>query len=221
MTRLSTLEITDGYLPADVMARIYRDLSRTNRWIGNRRAIIRALRQDSSRIGKVLDIGCGDGAILLEIERQLGMEVVGVDLRPPGKGGALIQIIQANAVMDDLPRADVAICVLVTHHLAESEFIALIRNVRRNCRRLIILDLVRNWLPLALFRLFVAPFGSAISAADGCLSVRRAYTACEFRSLVGRALAGTHSTYRHTVAPFYIRQVADISYAPTCARGGG
>lgn len=212
MTRLDALEITDGDLPAHAMARIYRDLLRTNRWLGNTRAIVRALRRDSSGIRKVLDIGSGNGGMLLEIQRQLGIEeVVGVDLRPPEKG-RFIPIIQANAVVDALPEADVAICVLVAHHLVENDLIALVRNVERSCRRLIILDLVRNRLPLVLFRFFVAPFVSPISAADGCLSVQRAYTADEFRTLIQRALAGTHATYTHSVAPLYIRQMADISF---------
>ena len=65
----------------------------------------------------------------------------------------------------------------MTHHLTDEDVIRLIHNVRRSCRRLIILDLVRHPLPAFLFRILVAPFVHRISAADGMHSFRRAFTA--------------------------------------------
>jgi hypothetical protein len=34
----------------------------------------------------------------------------------------------------------------------------------------------------------------------------------EFRGLIAQAVAGTGANFRHTVAPFWIRQMADIRY---------
>jgi hypothetical protein len=120
--------------------------------------------------------------------------------------------VKADAVRDRLPDADVAVCVHTTHHLTEAELVGLIRNVGRSCRRLLILDLVRHQLPLALFQLFVAPFVSRLNVVDGVRSVRRSFTPGEFAALTRRALEGTGATFRHRVAPFYIRQVLDIEY---------
>jgi hypothetical protein len=120
--------------------------------------------------------------------------------------------LKGNAVIDPLPRADVALAVCMVHHLSEAEIVGLIRNVSQSCRRLVILDLVRHWLPLCLFRLFVAPFLGQINIADGVTSIRRAYTPSESRKLVETAVRGTNACVYQTVAPFYIRQVIDISW---------
>jgi hypothetical protein len=151
--------------------------------------------------------------MLHEVSRALGVEAIGVDLRPPAPGTTPFPILQADAVRDSLPRADVAIGVSLVHHLEEDEIVALIRNVSRSCRRFVLMDLVRHWLPLGLFRVFVAPALSPLNVADGCQSVRRAYTAAEIRRAVTRALAGTGATFRHTVAPLYVRQTVDIRYS--------
>jgi hypothetical protein len=87
-----------------------------------------------------------------------------------------------------------------------------IRNVGRSCRRFIILDLVRHPLPLGLFRPGIAPLVGRINAEDGRRSIQRSYTPTEFRRIAESALAGTRGTFRHSVAPFYIRQIIDISY---------
>jgi SAM-dependent methyltransferase len=194
------------------MELVHRDLARTNHWLGNTSAIIRRLHQNPFPLRRVLDIGCGHGAILREIRRELNVDVVGVDLQPPATAVCGVPIIRANGVAERLPEADAAICVLMAHHLSASDVIDLIQNVRRSCRRLIILDLVRSWVPLLLFRIFVAPFLSPINGSDGCLSIKRAFTGAEFRSLIEGALRETGATWTHHVAPFRIRQIADIYF---------
>jgi len=152
--------------------------------------------------------------MLKEVRRRLGAEVVGVDLRPPKAAALPFEILRADAARDPLPAADVAISALVAHHLAVDELIAVIQNVGRKCRRFVILDLVRSRWPLLLFQTFVAPFVLPENRADGSLSIRRAYTPDELGSAVRKALAGAGATFRHSVAPFYIRQMIDISYHP-------
>ncbi|MGA2588822.1 MAG: methyltransferase domain-containing protein [Bryobacteraceae bacterium] len=180
-------------------------------WLGNTAAVLRLLRQDPIPIRSVLDIGCGHGGLLLEIRRRLGVEVIGFDLRK-ASAAAPVPILTGNAVTETLPRADVAIAVCVAHHLSGGDFIRLIRNVSGSCRRFIVLDLVRHRLPLALFRGFVCPFLCSLNAKDGATSIRRSYTPQEMRCVVDTALDGSDGEVRHTVAPFYIRQVVDISW---------
>jgi hypothetical protein len=89
----------------------------------------------------------------------------------------------------------------------------MIRNAGRCCRRFILLDLVRR-IPLILCQIFLAPVVSPITAADGKTSIRRACTPRELSALVTAALAGTQSTFKHSVSLFRTRQVIDISYIP-------
>jgi hypothetical protein len=156
---------------------------------------------------------CNRGGVLRDIANQLCVEVVGVDLSLPVRTDAKIPIVRANAVRDSLPAADVAFSMYLGHHLTEHDLIGLIRNVGRHCLRFILLDLVRHPLPLVLFRLLIAPFVSRIVVADGLLSIRRAYTPAELGKLTREALTGTGAQFRHSVAPFYMRQVLDISYS--------
>ncbi len=199
-------------LPAEVMRDVHRDLTRAHRWLGNTSAIISALKRNPLPVRRVLDIGCGDGALLLEIRRKLHADVVGVDLRPPSLKLTAVPIVQANAVREALPNCDAAVAVCVAHHLTDPDCMEMIRNVGRYCRRFIILDLVRHRLPLTLFRLAVGPLVHPVNAHDGCRSIRRSYTPRELGAIVTKALDGTRARFRHSVAPLYMRQMIDITY---------
>jgi 2-polyprenyl-3-methyl-5-hydroxy-6-metoxy-1,4-benzoquinol methylase len=211
MERVDAIELLeDPALPGEVVAQAYSDLARTQALLGNTAAVLRRLRGENVR--KVLDIGCGQGALLEQIRRELGVEVVGFDLRP-APAASSVSIFTGNAAMDPLPQADVALAVCLVHHLSEAELVAMIRNVSRSSRRLIVLDLVRHWIPLALFRVFLSPFLHRINAADGITSIRRSYTVSELRKIAEEAVKGTNARIVHTVAPFYIRQVVEISWS--------
>ncbi len=211
MNRAQVSELLeDPSLPEEVVASAYRDLARTQRFLRNTAAIFRLLKNDPVPIRRILDIGCGQGALLEQIREKLGVEVIGFDLRPAPCPP--VPILIGNAAVDPLPAADVAISVCLLHHLAEADVIELIRNVSKSCRRLILLDLVRHWIPLALFRVFLAPFLHRINAADGITSIKRAFTPRELRRIADEAIKGTNARIGHTVAPFYIRQIIDIEF---------
>jgi SAM-dependent methyltransferase len=209
MQRSFDSEILDGEdVPAEVVARAHRGLRLTHALLGNRAAILRALRRDGPPIRRVLDVGCGHGGMLADIRARLAVDVIGADLKPPAT--ALVPIVRADVTRDPLPEADVAISVCLAHHLTDDQFVDLIRNVAKSCRRFIILDLVRSRIPLVLFRVAAPLVLPPVNVADGATSIRRAFTPAEFRVLAGRALNG--APFRHAVAPLYIRQIADITY---------
>ncbi|HVO98764.1 MAG TPA: methyltransferase domain-containing protein [Bryobacteraceae bacterium] len=212
MDRADAVELLeDPSLPDEVAAKAYRELARTQCFLRNTAAIFRELRRNSLPIRRVLDIGCGHGALLEDIRGRLGVDVIGFDLRP-APASCTLPIVNGNAATDPLPEADVAICVCMLHHLSQHDAVALIRNASRSCRRLIVLDLVRHRIPLALFRVFLSPFLNRINAADGVTSIKRAFTPGEMRALVDEAVQGTGARVRHTVAPFYTRQIIDIEW---------
>ena len=203
----------DPNVPDDVWEKFHRDLSRLERVLGCHRTVIRALRDDQRPAESVLDIGCGNGMLLRKIRQDLGVAVTGIDLRAPRNPEQDITIMETDAVREPLPLADVAVSVYLVHHLSERGIVDLIRNVGRTSRRLILLDLVRHWLPLVLFRVFLGPLFGSIVHADGCQSIRRAYTPGELRTLVEEALGGSGACFRHSVSPLYASQLIDITWS--------
>jgi SAM-dependent methyltransferase len=206
-------EILDaGGQRPEMLERVHRALSRTHSVLGNHAAILRALRRDGQAVRRVLDIGCGHGGLLEKVRRQIGADVLGVDLCPPERGMGEFPILKLDAVREVLPAADVAVCVCLVHHLRDEDFVEMIRNVGRTCRRFVILDLVRHRVPMALFSAAAPLCLPKVNVLDGRQSIRRAYTPEEFGASITRAVAGTGAKFRHTVAPLWIRQMADIRY---------
>jgi SAM-dependent methyltransferase len=203
--------LDDPAVPDHVREVCYRDLARMHRWLGNTGAILSLIRRDPLPVTRVLDIGCGHGALLEEIREKLGVDVVGFDLLPPA-GRTRVPILRGDGTREPLPLADVAVSVVMAHHLSAAELSELIRNVGRSCRRFLILDLVRHPAPLALFRAFVAPFVNRINVEDGIKSLERAFTPKELKWIVADALEGTEAIFDLQVAPFFVRQIVDIRY---------
>jgi hypothetical protein len=213
MERQNEAEILDREDVAQGEAtRAYRQLARIHRLIGDTACVVRAIRRNALPVSRILDIGCATGLVADDIHRKLRIEMIGVDVNPRLSPDVHLPIVRANAIHDPLPCADVAFSMHLGHHLTESDLVKLICNVGRYCHRLILLDVVRHPLPLALFRLFVEPFASEIVAEDGETSFRRSYTTRELNQITASALAGSTAIFQQSVGPFYLRQVMDISY---------
>jgi 2-polyprenyl-3-methyl-5-hydroxy-6-metoxy-1,4-benzoquinol methylase len=193
-----------------VLDKFHRDLNFVNKCLGTFPTIERFIRNGDQPVRSVIDIGCGGGALLEYLRERLGVEVTGIDLKPPNH--AKVPIIAADAVTARLPEADVAVCSLVAHHLTPEQNIALIRNVGRSCRRFIIHDLIRNRMPFVLFTMFLCPLIGREAAVDGRQSIRRAFTPDEFAEMTRAALGGTKATFEIDVSRFLSRQIIDIRY---------
>src|SRR5260370_23549883 len=111
MRRCDEQEILDaGDVSGEALAQAYRELQMLHRWLGNTDAVLRLLRLQPVR--RVLDIGCGQGGLLMEIRQRLGVDVIGFDL-PAAPPPCPVPILSGNAVSDPLPEADAAVCVMM------------------------------------------------------------------------------------------------------------
>jgi len=199
-------------MPEGDRATFHRDLARVHRILGDLKPVLARIQRLPRPVGTVMDIGCGDGAALKQIRDATGAEVIGIDLRPPGKDVYGVPILRCDATCDELPRADVAISLLTLHHLTEDEVVRMIRNLARSCRRVIGVDLVRHPLPFALFSTFIAPLIHKIAADDGRQSIRRAFKPDELARLVRSALNGSGARFEQEVSRYYAKQVIDIEF---------
>ncbi len=212
MTRSLEPEVMDSPdIPAALLEQFHKDLHRIHGLLGTYRTIERFLRADPLPVRRVLDIGCGGGDLLLYLRRRMGVGVIGIDPKPAIVPG--LEIATGNAITADLPKADVAVCTMLGHHLTPEENIALIRNVARSSRRFLILDLIRHPLPLTLFTAFLCPLIGREAGADGRQSIRRSFTPTEYLDLAQTAIAGIPgATVQIDVAPLRSRQVLDLRF---------
>jgi SAM-dependent methyltransferase len=210
--RLAPEILDDPSVPEAAVRAAYRELAALHRLLGIRSALFRLIRSHRPRPTRILDIGCGDARLLCDIERRLKLSVVGVDKRPLEPSTCSALVLGLDATIDRLPKSDIALAVLMTHHLRDDQVIRLIRNAGASSKRLVIVDLVRHWLPRFLFRLLVAPWVSGITVQDGLRSFERAFTPGELQALGRRATAGTKATQRHTAGWFRTWQLLDIQF---------
>jgi ubiquinone/menaquinone biosynthesis C-methylase UbiE len=203
-------EILDGPLEdLHELADNLRDLRRSNRLLGGARqsrlAIGRLVGPDEPVA--LIDVGCGGADIpmmLLADAARTGrpMHVTAIDERPEVIGAARIarpgidrvadlELVVADGRSIPFPDGafDVAHSSLVIHHLDPADAVAFLREMARVSRRgVVVNDLVRGRLYLmGAWLLSHLVSGNRLSRNDAPLSVRRAYSRDELRSLIDQA----------------------------------
>lgn len=213
MRRRVTQELLDSDLgtPAEVAASLV-DLRHINDWFGGTRTSIHMLRQvardSGGRTLSLLEVGAGSGDITAVAEAALAAKGYRVSVtlldRIAGHLPAGCSAVVGDALQ--LPIADssfdVVSCSLLAHHFDPPELVHFAREALRVSRRAVLInDLIRSPLHLALTYLGLPLFRSRITWHDAPASVRRAYTHAEMNSILRDAGArrieiSTHYLYR-------------------------
>jgi ubiquinone/menaquinone biosynthesis C-methylase UbiE len=197
MQRKVIAELLDDDLgtPGEIAAALA-DLRHINDWFGGTRATISLLRQVAREHGgrelRVLEVGAGAGDAPLAAQRGLARE--GVDLQVtlldrisshlPAHGAASIVADALHLPFHD-NAFDVVLCCLFAHHLEPHVLQLFVGEALRVCRRAVLInDLIRSRMHLALVYMGLPLFRSRITWHDAPASVRRAYTVDEIRELL-------------------------------------
>jgi hypothetical protein len=199
MKRVDTPEIldSDACSPEDVQASL-RDLGRINRWFGGvatTQALIEQVAQETGgRHFSLLEVAAGTGEVPKFVSQRLARRGITLDImlldrawsHLPKRGGAIV----ADAL--SLPFVDAAFdlvsCNLFAHHLDPDDLARFAGEAFRvSGRAVLINDLVRHPLHLALVYAGFPLMRSAISRFDGVASVRRAYIPGEMRQILSEA----------------------------------
>jgi len=176
---------SDSCPPGEVEASL-RDMCRISRWFGGvtttRKLIERVSSKTGNKVLSVLEVGAGFGEVPRLAAQQLAHQ--GITLNVTDLDRAPTHLLRGNrAVVADalaLPFADgsfdLVSCSLFAHHLEPAELACFAGEALRVSRCAILInDLVRHPLHLALVYAGFPLMRSYVSRVDGLASVRRAY----------------------------------------------
>jgi hypothetical protein len=198
MQRVNTAEILDSTdCPASEVDASLRDLSRINRWFGGvattRKLIERVAGATGRKHFSILEVAAGFGEVPRVASQQLArqgitLEVTHLDRVPshlrPGN-----RAVVADALALPFPDSsfDLVSSSLFAHHLEPDELARFAYEALRVSRCAVLInDLIRHPLHVALVYAGFPLMRSYVSRFDGVASVRRAYVPAEMRQVLSR-----------------------------------
>ena len=206
MLRVDTPEIldSDACHPAEVEISM-RDMGRVNRWFGGvattQKMVKRVARASRMKRLSLLEVAAGSAEIPEIVRKRLARRGIALDVTlldraqshlPRSNDMPLNRGIVADALA--MPFADGAFdlvsCSLFAHHLGEQQLTQFVREGLRVSRRAVLInDLIRHPLHLALAFAGYPLMRSRIAWLDGLTSVRRAYVPEEIHAMITDALS--------------------------------
>lgn len=200
MQRVNTEEVLDSDLcpPLEVQTSL-RDLCRMNRWFGGvsttRCLIERAASVTGQKHFSVLEVASGFGEVPREVGRQLTRKGITLDITDLDRVTSHLQRGHRGLVADAMALPfrdgsfDLVSCSLFAHHLEPEQLAAFAcESLRVSRRALLINDLIRHPLHLALLYPGFLLMRCRVSRIDGVASVKRAYTPKEIRQILSSAV---------------------------------
>lgn len=192
-----------------LLAEDLRNLEVLNRLFGGRGAVLRRARPLLARVPPgttlhVLDLASGAGDLCRTLvdecrRRKVAVRLCSLDVHPQiqayartrgGKGYPEIRYVRGDARRLPFPDRtfDLVTCTLALHHFAEADAARVLAEMRRVTRRwAVVSDLSRS--PQAYAGVWFATrfMANPITRFDGPVSVLRAYTGSELRSMAAAA----------------------------------
>ena len=202
---------TDSGTPADV-ATALSDLRHINQWFGGIAATQSMVAQVARKLGvsslSLLEVAAGAGFVPRTVStrmRQSGvqLEVALLDrahshLKNDSKNGTSAVAGDALALPFADGSFDLVSCCLFAHHLEPPEVVQFVNEGLRVCRAAVIInDVVRDPIHLALVYLSLPLYRSHFTHHDAPASVRRAYTIDEMREMLEQTTVARLEIERH------------------------
>jgi ubiquinone/menaquinone biosynthesis C-methylase UbiE len=200
---------TDSGSPAEVAASML-DLRWFNRWFGgiatSREMIAAVARKTGKDQFSVLEVAAGDGFVPRTLVENFESSGIHLDITLLDRAASHLPKNGAGSKIAgdalSLPFRDSAFDLvsssLFVHHLSPDEAVQFAREALRVCRIAVLVnDLVRHPLHLAIAYTGVPLYRSRITRNDAPASVRQAYTVEEMRDFLRQAGAGQIEIDRH------------------------
>ena len=204
MRRIDAPEILDSECSCDEVRSALQTIGRVNRWFGGVATSQKMISQVARAMGNsrlsVLEVAGGLGELPEIVRKNLALRGVTLDFTLLDLAQSHLPGTSQRVVGDGLALPfseasfDVVSCNLFAHHLKPSQVTQFVCEGLRVCKRaLVINDLVRCPLHLALAFAGYPIMPSRIAWLDGITSVRRAYVPAEMREMIGAAMSGSES----------------------------
>ena len=209
---------SDAGTPQEIRSALV-DLQHINRWFGGTSTAVSLLRQVAKKSGlrklKILDVGAGPGETAIVAAQQLAREGIEVCT-------TLLDRVQSHLPRNGVPTVagdalalpftdgsfDAVSSSLFLHHIEPEQIVAAINEALRVSRVAVVVnDLHRSAIHLALVYAGLPLFRSRLTWHDAPASVRRAYTTEELRELLRRTRAAEVAMSRH-----YLYRVGVIAW---------
>ena len=196
MQRVNTPEILDSNsCPRDEVDTSLQDLCRINRWFGGVATTRSLIERVATAVGEkhfsLLEVAAGYGEVPREAGKQLLRKGIKLDITDLDRVPTHLQPSHRSLVADALALPfrdnsfDIVSCSLFAHHLEPAQLARYGQEACRVARRAILInDLIRHPLHLALVYAGFPLMRSHISRVDGVASVRRAYEPSEIREIL-------------------------------------
>jgi ubiquinone/menaquinone biosynthesis C-methylase UbiE len=196
MQRVATAEILDSPdCPPQEVERSLHDLNRINRWFGGVSTTRAMIERVASATGKkhfsLLEVAAGHGEVPRAAAAQLAHKGISLEITDLDRMNSHLQRGHHALVADALvlpfrnDSFDLVSCSLFAHHLEPDELARFSQEALRVSRTAVLInDLVRHPLHLALVYAGWPLMRSHVSRVDGVASVRRAYLPEEIRKIL-------------------------------------
>jgi ubiquinone/menaquinone biosynthesis C-methylase UbiE len=215
MKRVVVAELldTDSGTPAEIASALS-DLRRINRWFGGISTTHAMIAQVARELGagslSLLEVAAGAGFVPDAARTRMQRHGVQLEITKLDRAHSHLRNGSGNetrAVAADalaLPFADdsfdLVSCCLFVHHLEPQEVVQFVSEGLRVCRGAVLInDVVRHPLHLALAYASLPLYGSRMTRHDAPTSVRRAYTIEEMREMLQQTRAAQVEISRHPV----------------------
>ena len=221
LPRVVAAETLDGLAENDPSAmRSRRDLQRIHRLMGTRTIVGRSLRKlaashDESRPLRMLELGAGDGSLMLGVARAAGRDGPAVEFTLLDRQSLVTKATLASyaelnwsataQVADVFDWAasrgssrggigaapwDLIVCNLFLHHFEGGELHSLLAAIASRCGQFFACEPHRGWLSLAASHLVGAIGANAVTRQDAVLSVHAGFRDAELSQAWPASAAG-------------------------------
>ncbi len=225
MQRINTPEILDSPAcpPSEVEASL-RDLSRINRWFGGVATTRKLVERVAAATGKthfeVLEVAAGFGEVPRLAAQQLARKGIRLEVTHLDRAASHLLPGTRTIVADALALPfqdssfDLVSSTLFAHHLEPGELARFAAEALRVTRHAVLInDLIRHPLHVALVYAGFPLMRSYVSRFDGVASVRRAYVPEEMRQILASA-SPNGSAPQAEISRHYLFRMGVIVWKP-------